>query len=88
MPSIAAERGNKARVSERSEFRAAPFREKRRAPMRLYRIGMRPAEAVWFLLPQPKGTRLRSRRKPLLSSLNLEKPRQNSFRAPAVRESL
>ncbi|WP_158499978.1 hypothetical protein [Stenotrophomonas pictorum] len=33
-------------MSERSEFRAAPFREKRRAPMRLYRIGMRPAEAV------------------------------------------
>jgi hypothetical protein len=46
MPSIAADRGRKARVSERSEFRAAPIREKRRAPMRLYCIGMRPAKAV------------------------------------------
>jgi hypothetical protein len=46
MPSTAVERGKKARVSERSEFRAAPIREEHRAPMRLHRIGMRPAEAV------------------------------------------
>gem|GEM_PF-5973925 len=32
-----------ARVSERSEFRAAPIREEHRGPMRFHRIGSRPA---------------------------------------------
>jgi len=53
--------GEKARVSERSEFRAAPIREERREPMRPHRIGMRPAKAVLVTfaktnaLQQPNG---------------------------------
>jgi hypothetical protein len=54
VPSIAADRGEKTRVSERSEFRAAPIREERREPMQLHRIGMRPAEAVLVPFCQDK----------------------------------
>jgi len=57
--------GEKARVFERSEFRAAPIREEHRAPMRPHRIGMRPAKAVLVPFDATKGTRLHSRRKPL-----------------------
>ncbi len=61
MPSTAVDRGKKARVSERSEFRAAPIREEHREPMRLHRIGMRPAKAVLVPFDATKGTRLHSR---------------------------
>src|SRR5690606_36582278 len=63
VPSTAADRGKKARVPERSEFRAAPIREERREPRRLHRIGMRPTEAVLVPFAATKGTRLLSRRK-------------------------
>jgi hypothetical protein len=64
MPSTAVDRGKKARVSERSEFRAAPIREERREPMQFHRIGMRPAEAVLVPFAASKVTRTRSVWKP------------------------
>ncbi|WP_157722849.1 hypothetical protein [Stenotrophomonas pictorum] len=66
-------------MSERSEFRAAPIREERREPMQLHRIGMRPAEAVWFLFAKTKGTRTRSVWKPLtLTHLHNKKAKANN----------
>ena len=51
---------------ERSEFgRRTPLREERREPMRLYRIGERPAQMVLVPFAKTKGTRARSGRKPL-----------------------
>ena len=83
----------KARVFERSEFRAAPIREEHRGPMRLHRIGECPAMAVLLTFDKTKVSRANSAEalffanqlKPSESGERREAEQVQSFRPLRVR---